>query len=176
MNQWFFGEIHMHAQLANISQIENCKCPQSYKNLSALKSYERYWTSNQVLQIFWRLQLSKILKDLKQSHSVQYGRNWQTRVYSRRKIYLDSVGSNILTGLHACKFKLWESFLCSTVATPPSLPSLPCASPNAWWEEGNVTGCVVFIIHIMVVIHSLTIIESNIQRREYHFVNSVEES
>ena len=36
----------------------------------------------------------------------------------------------------------------------------------------NVTGCVVFIIHIMVVFHLLTFIESNLQRTEYHFVNS----
>jgi hypothetical protein len=38
--------------------------------------------------------------------------------------------------------------------------------------EMNVTGCVVFIMHIMVVFHSLTFIESNLQRRKYHFVNS----
>jgi hypothetical protein len=39
-------------------------------------------------------------------------------------------------------------------------------------RERNVTGYVIFIIHIMVVFHSLTFIESNLQRREYHFVNS----
>jgi hypothetical protein len=38
--------------------------------------------------------------------------------------------------------------------------------------EMNVIGCVVFIIHIMVVFHLLTFIESNLQRREYHFVNN----
>jgi hypothetical protein len=38
--------------------------------------------------------------------------------------------------------------------------------------EMNVSGCVVFIIHIMVVFHLLTFIESNLRRREYHFVNS----
>ena len=37
----------------------------------------------------------------------------------------------------------------------------------------NVIGCVVFIIHIMVVFHLLTFIESNLQRREYHFVNKL---
>jgi len=39
--------------------------------------------------------------------------------------------------------------------------------------EMNVTGCVVYIIHIMVAFHLLTFIESkkNLQRREYHFVN-----
>ena len=36
----------------------------------------------------------------------------------------------------------------------------------------NTTGCVVFIIHIMVVFHLLTFIESNLQRREYSFVNN----
>jgi hypothetical protein len=39
-------------------------------------------------------------------------------------------------------------------------------------RERNVIGCVVFIIHIIVVFHSLTFIESNLQRREYHFVNT----
>jgi hypothetical protein len=31
-------------------------------------------------------------------------------------------------------------------------------------RERNVTECVVFIIHIMVVFHSLTFIESNLQK------------
>ena len=39
-------------------------------------------------------------------------------------------------------------------------------------RERNVIGFVVFIIYIMVVFHSLTFIESNLQRREYHFVNN----
>jgi len=30
-------------------------------------------------------------------------------------------------------------------------------------REKNVTGCVIFIIHVMVVFHSLTFIESNLQ-------------
>jgi len=38
-------------------------------------------------------------------------------------------------------------------------------------RERNVIECVVFIIHIMIVFHSLIFIESNLQRREYHFVN-----
>ena len=36
-------------------------------------------------------------------------------------------------------------------------------------RERNVTGCVVFIIHIMVVFHLLTFIESNLQRRGVPF-------
>jgi len=39
-------------------------------------------------------------------------------------------------------------------------------------RERNVSGFVDFIIYIMVVFHLLTFIESNLQRREYHFVNS----
>ena len=58
-------------------------------------------------------------------------------------------------------------------ALPPPHPRCLVPRPNAWWKrERNVTGCVVFIIHIMVAFHSLTFIESNLQRREYHFVNS----
>jgi hypothetical protein len=49
-------------------------------------------------------------------------------------------------------------------------------NPHTWTHHGererNVTECVVFIIHIMVVFYPLTFKESNLQRKKYHFVNT----
>jgi hypothetical protein len=53
----------------------------------------------------------------------------------------------------------------------PTLVAL-CLALTHGEREKNVTGCVHYFIHIMVVFHSLAFIESNLKRREYHFVNN----
>ena len=81
--------------------------------------------------------------------------------------FLSNIQILTFINISNCEESLWENTI-HKIANP--IKTLFNIKSSCW--ERNVTGCVVFIIHIMVVFHSLTFTKSILQRREYHFVDS----
>ena len=87
--------------------------------------------------------------------------------------FVSNIQILIFINISNCEESLWENTI-HKIANPIKIlfnVRVYKSRMKYGESERNVTGGVVFIIHIKVVFHSLTFIESNLQRREYHFVN-----